>query len=837
MRHQIATLLAALLLLLPAAPAFAKPPKPQRFTYQHEAGSAHVAVLSVIPWQAYVKQLQPNFDLDEDDALAAVEKVSRSMESTFTDSLAFSLRLSGQEIPDSGSSDKADSGDGEDGEDSTSEAGGTGTASGIPTREEIQAIADKIALDKGTGTPFSPTPTTPSLDPMLKYQAATALFQEVKLLNQYVEQAVQRTEYMPFVVRMQVTVLPTARREPYDTYATISFFAGGSESAVPVPARLFDALIQASPPNSQEKSTFEQFKSRMPAGDDTTLRIQSSTTTTGNKALQNPIVVPLLVTDSIEATLHNQVTEKIRQFAFSLLFLIKGWGSQSDFQKFSRDLERVFGRDFNSLMTVGRVTDNTYRVRLGAMQQVAVDYATIPRNHYVTFLLLAPCGLLVDDKNPKADITGKVQVVSQIEWVDAESGKQLSPRSRRKIASELRRAVKSYERYAGVTFSKDFAKEVVNLWKHVHGNDFDTFRNDVKTLIGNPTNDSFPYEAFWLTMADIMSESRFSSTLFELPKEKIPTLPTATTTTTTTTTTTATTATTPPLLGLDDGTSTNVRVVGGEHLENATFTATLNVTKTCGSGCPTYPFPLDKATILNDGRDAVFSFPSLAAWGLGPNDLKLTLDMTVEPRVSNGARCSTRMKTSSAKRSDAAEVSYLLKPKKSTQDKPSDADQDKAGFKLKSISDRVVADPASGEGMADVSITFSTKTEKDKKGKDVKIPLCKKAALEIVQPAVRGAITVTPATARPDAAKLELVANAKLAIPLRNLSCGSPVKIKGKCLDGDKKGGETSLDIEVALYGSGNPCAAPATSGTAATGGGSTPAPGAATPPTNKGTN
>jgi len=796
MQRRIAILLIALLVLPPAVPAFAKPPKPQRFTHQSEAGSAHVAVLSVIPWQDYAKELQPAFDLDETGALEAVEETSREMESTFTDSLAFALRLSGQAVPGTPKPDDATGGDDSD------------VDSGIPTREEIQAIAGALQLDKGSATlfPAAEKPTV-HLDPMLKHQAATALYQEVKLLNQYVERAVQRTGYKPFIVRMQVTVLPSARREPYDTYATISFFAADRGEAPIIPASILSVDETKGSPNQAQD--VKELLQQLPP--DTSIRFNTSTSAANAGIDKNPVIVPLLVTDSIEATLHNQVTERIRQFAFSLLFLIKGWGSQSDFQKYSRDVEKVFGRDLNSLLTIGRVTDNTYRVRLGAMQQVAVNYATVPRNHYVTFLMLAPCELLAKRASGDDNPTATIQVVSKVEWLDAETGKQLSPRSRHMIARELRRDASSFAHYAGVSFKKTFLHEAASIWRFVHENKFLEFRDEVKKqLDSSDANriENFPYEAFWLTMADIMSESRYGSTVFELPKERIPTLASATS-----------------LLALDDGTATMVRT-GGTRLQHAVFDSTLSVKsvkKTCGQ-CDTYPFPLEKASVSSDGRVAALSFPSLAAWGLGPRDLEITLDTKIEPRGLDEPYCDEPNPDPQTLKID--HVPYLYKPKKDTVSP--DSDSDKAGFKLKAISPRVVADPATGQGTADVSITFSTKSETDAKGKTTKVPLCEKAALEVVQPAVRGDIVVKPADARPDAAKLELVKDARLEIPLRNLSCGNPVQLKGKCLEGDKKGGELPLEIEVALYSAGHPC----TAQTASTGTAQNPAPASGkTPP------
>src|SRR6266481_5558802 len=64
------------------------------------------------------------------------------------------------------------------------------------------------------------------IDPMLRFWAAAALYQEVKLINRYVTDGAIADEYIPYVIRLQVSVMPRKRDLPYDAYSLISFFAG-----------------------------------------------------------------------------------------------------------------------------------------------------------------------------------------------------------------------------------------------------------------------------------------------------------------------------------------------------------------------------------------------------------------------------------------------------------------------------------------------------------------------------------------------------------------------------------------------------------------------------------
>ena len=60
-------------------------------------------------------------------------------------------------------------------------------------------------------------------EPSLQYNTALALHQEVQLLNSYIRNAAKRSGYIPYIVRLQITVLPFARNQPYDVYADIGF--------------------------------------------------------------------------------------------------------------------------------------------------------------------------------------------------------------------------------------------------------------------------------------------------------------------------------------------------------------------------------------------------------------------------------------------------------------------------------------------------------------------------------------------------------------------------------------------------------------------------------------
>ncbi len=135
-------------------------------------------------------------------------------------------------------------------------------------------------------------------NPMLEYLAATALYQEVKLINAYVDKAAIPKGFKPFIVRMQVTLNPMARNMPYDAYTTLSFFnesTGGGQQGTPKVAK------------EGEESGEEEGK-----------RLDEP-------EMKNPRILPLLVTDSIEGALAAKSEERIRQFSLGLMAMLQGF--------------------------------------------------------------------------------------------------------------------------------------------------------------------------------------------------------------------------------------------------------------------------------------------------------------------------------------------------------------------------------------------------------------------------------------------------------------------------------------------------------------------------------
>jgi len=177
---------------------------------QDQAGSTHVAVLSSAPFEDYRDALQPTFKMSADDALTQAIPSTLLVEERMLDALRVALKLA---LPSTSVTQT----------DTTTGATGTATATKTERVKKLEpgdvsklTFGDSPAKDQDI-TKLAPKDSvvagSPALDPMLRHLVATALYQEVQMLNRYVRDAAGTNDerYVAHVVRLQVSVLPQMR--------------------------------------------------------------------------------------------------------------------------------------------------------------------------------------------------------------------------------------------------------------------------------------------------------------------------------------------------------------------------------------------------------------------------------------------------------------------------------------------------------------------------------------------------------------------------------------------------------------------------------------------------
>lgn len=318
----------------------------KRVCRQMDAGSAYVAVLSVAPWEDYVAKMQPDFAITEEKAFQEALPVTSTHESTVVDALAAAVTaaLPTPKQPDSkppaNDTRTPANGDSETNGDTSGKTGNT-TQAGDKDKDDAE--------------------THPTTDPMMRRLNAQALFQEARLQSLRIVDTAVPSGYTAYVVSLQVTLMPNARREPYDAYTTVTF----------VPA------------DHQESET---------------------------KVIR---IVPLLVTDNIESTRRAELAQQIRDLSLAASAMAGNTGLTASARKHLDRMVNAQSTDFNSLMTVARLSENSLRVRLGAIRGND-RYSIVPRTHNITLVVMAP-------ENMK-----ELAYISRTQLVDAVHGTPLS---------------------------------------------------------------------------------------------------------------------------------------------------------------------------------------------------------------------------------------------------------------------------------------------------------------------------------------------------------------------------------------------------------------------------
>ena len=420
-----------------------------------DAGSVHLSVLAVAPWSEYVAAMQPNFQLTADGALARVAADSRWA----TEDRSSIAQLGQQAL----ALDRASNG---------------ARPLEVPALRPPGTNGEVNGHGNGAPAPIPP-PASPGQesatgpDAMLRYTAATALFQEVQLLNRYIRDAAIPNGYRPYLVRVQVSLMPSRRHAPYDTYTTLSFFIPGDLRA-PAPVEPAAGEVQA---DTTEPVFREPF---------------------GN----GPKVLPLLVTDNLEAGIQSRSFERIR----SLIYSWVEFPGDTVVQEMVTGLlhgalrEQVLGRDLNSLLTVARLSENTLRIRIGAVQEATANYAMVPRNHNITLLLMVPEG------SPPL-----MELAARTELVDAETGAALgSPKE--DWTKEILERLSREERLGSL--EPEAVRQLVDLAE----------RNDQRgfaALLHERLPEGHPAlgreRELWIQFVTLLDGSKLGSHFFELP--------------------------------------------------------------------------------------------------------------------------------------------------------------------------------------------------------------------------------------------------------------------------------------------------------------------------------
>jgi len=331
--------------LLTACSTTALKPVQNEVSSAAEAGETHIAVLSVEPWSNVVGDLSADFKFDESAALEGALPRLSAYEEKMLDRFAAALNLglpsTSTEVERVKNLETGEETGKEIYRETPGEAPGTDA---VPAFDGNRSAADQPGIPEETRNKVFD-----NNDPVLRYQAANALFQYVNVLQRLVKNTPKFEDYTPFLVTFQITSFPYARHQPYDIYLDMSFYPSINRKATGSVGRYQD--------------------------------IQNHLT---------PIVVPVLITDNLQAQSVSRAAEQIRQFKFAVDALTGGIGASLGLNSSNERSGSVFGTDYTSTFSVGKTSENAITAVLGAAVNPVSDFAMIRRTHNVSTLIFVP---------------------------------------------------------------------------------------------------------------------------------------------------------------------------------------------------------------------------------------------------------------------------------------------------------------------------------------------------------------------------------------------------------------------------------------------------------------
>lgn len=321
-----------------------------------EVGSIRAAVISVVPFELIARGLQPRFELKDEEALDKAIAVTRQSQMQVDRATSYMLSLA---------------------------LGDASSPPATPASAAAQGLKDPTLPAAATAASAPGLAEITGHNAVLHYQLATALKQEVAMLNSYIRDAPRKAGYSPFIVRVQVAVRPQARYTPFDAEVDLKF---GCES--------------------QAGSTCGQ-----------------------------PIVVPLLVTDSIDAGSTSSLQRNLASLGLAIGAMKGKLGLFSNFGSRSEDTVSALGWQYDSVLNVARLGAQTLSARMNAMPSGHARFELLPRVHNITALLLVKTPPANGPKD-KGRPYSWVSMEPSPRFVHARTGQVLGPSSEEKPAPD-----------------------------------------------------------------------------------------------------------------------------------------------------------------------------------------------------------------------------------------------------------------------------------------------------------------------------------------------------------------------------------------------------------------
>ncbi len=319
------------------------------FDYIEDAVKVDLSQESIGYWEDYVDSLQPQFEMTAEKALTLAMPKTSYVQNILDKALSIGIQGG---LPQTTTTNTSSSTENQSSKESTT--------SSIPTDTLPKSNLPNATLPNAEALPPS---GDLMYDPIITYKTAAAIYEEVKLLNTYVKNAAMKQDTTAFVLRVQLTISPYARNEPYDVYIKLDSWAGC------------------------EKENETEQPENLPV-----------------------TVLPLFVTDNLEISQTANAFNVAKQIAVSLGGVVGNMALQGQISDLISKNSAILGSDVNSLFTVGRIAENSLSIRIGASRIPNIsdkaEYGMLTQNHSVTYVAFVPNEILENlEENKSCHIT------------------------------------------------------------------------------------------------------------------------------------------------------------------------------------------------------------------------------------------------------------------------------------------------------------------------------------------------------------------------------------------------------------------------------------------------
>ncbi len=233
--------------------------------------------------------------------------------------------------------------------------------------------AASTALPANAPTPdLTKAPVATGIDAGTLLTAGTALYQEAQILDNQISTEVLPDGYQVYLITFQVNLQPKKKDLNYDAYTDITLLPGNwSES------------------------------------------VATSGEADANAGGLAPIkLFPLIITDELETTNVGRSIQSLRQAALQLAGTLHGIGANGSVGGASDKFNSIVGLDKNSLVTAGRVSDSTLRIRLGAENSGSSGQAMVPRSYNVSVVVMTRWGKTDAEQIDRLSVTTNTTFLS-----------------------------------------------------------------------------------------------------------------------------------------------------------------------------------------------------------------------------------------------------------------------------------------------------------------------------------------------------------------------------------------------------------------------------------------